>query len=1148
MWDYKLRRCLFTLIGHLDYIRTVEFHPRDPWIVSASDDQTIRIWDWRQRACVSVLTGHNHYVMCARFHPTQHLVVSASLDQTVRVWDTSGLRRKSSGRSREPRDSLSARVNADFFGGNDAVVKYVLEGHERGVNWASFHPKMPLIVSGADDRLVKMWRMNETKAWEVDTMRGHNNNVSCCMFVPKTELVISNSEDRTIRVWDVSKQMGVQTFRREHDRFWILATHPGGSLLAAGHDSGMMVFKLSRERPAYAASSGQVFYVKSGYLRRHVLGSVTDVPVVGLRRSARQSVGYGPRTLVLNPYNNTEDNLLLHSTAEGGLYYLFCLNQVQNDHEPMKGRGVAAAVFLRRNRFITLDSKFQELVVRSLSNEIRKRMRSPLPRCDMLFTARTAARVLLRNDEKVALFEPDSRRVLGEVFAARVKYVVWNQDGSMVALLSKTAVTICSRDLELLCSVQESVRVKSGVWDAEGVFVYTTHTHIKYVLPIKSADVGIVRTLPDVVYAVEASGDTLHCLNRSAKPIALSIDRTEYLFKLALAKQKWDVVMRTVRSGRLCGQAVIGYLQNMGYPEVALHFVEDEATRFNLALEYGNLDVALKAAKAVNSKELWQKLAQAALRQGNHQVVEMAYQQTEDFERLSFLYLITGNVEKLRLMLKIAGIRKNLMAEFHNALYLGDVATRVRLLADAGQLALAYVAAATHGLTEQAVGFAQQLEEAGVPVPPLPQDAAYLIPPTPLMRLGCGDDATGAAEGGEEDEGANWPLLQVQASVFDQTVSNMDRAGAGGAGAGAGAVDVHNTDDGADIGEADLDAWGDAGLDLGLGGAPAGGAGGAGAGGDDEAGGWGADEDLDLPDLGVPAGPANGGGAAGGGAADGGRVWRPPSGGTSPREYWVHNSTVPGDHVAAGSFETAMTLLNRQIGVRNYEPLRAAFMRVYTGATLSLPTLPGLPSQSVFLARNGAAGPPPGADTLPRVCVTVDSLLDLLKGVFRSFQGGKFQASKAQVDELLHTIPLVSVSSRSEELKVKEVLGLAMEYAVAVKLELARRASTANPKRALELVAYTTHCNLKPAHLMLALNLAMIVSYKGGNFIHAAGFAQRLLEMPETMSAKNEKMASRVCATQLWVGCSMPWCKSSRLCVWRLPGSPSVAGVREAGP
>ena len=52
------------------------------------------------------------------------------------------------------------QVNADLFGSGDAQVKYVLEGHDRGVNWASFHPTLPLIVSGADDRQVKLWRMN----------------------------------------------------------------------------------------------------------------------------------------------------------------------------------------------------------------------------------------------------------------------------------------------------------------------------------------------------------------------------------------------------------------------------------------------------------------------------------------------------------------------------------------------------------------------------------------------------------------------------------------------------------------------------------------------------------------------------------------------------------------------------------------------------------------------------------------------------------------------------------------------------------------------------------------------------------------------------------------------------------------------------
>lgn len=262
VWDYKLHRCLFTLLGHLDYIRTVQFHPNASqfnWILSASDDQTIRLWDFQKRTCLSVLTGHNHYVMSASFHPTENLIVSASLDQTVRVWDTNGLRKKQMGESgfdpvsfslgadARKMDAATSSLNSmqnELFGGNDVVVKYVLEGHDRGVNWAAFHPTLPLIASAADDRQVKLWRMSETKAWEVDTLRGHANNVSCCLFHPKQDLVVSDSEDRSIRVWDVSKRVGVQTFRREGDRFWILAAHRTQNLLAAGHDSGMIVFKV----------------------------------------------------------------------------------------------------------------------------------------------------------------------------------------------------------------------------------------------------------------------------------------------------------------------------------------------------------------------------------------------------------------------------------------------------------------------------------------------------------------------------------------------------------------------------------------------------------------------------------------------------------------------------------------------------------------------------------------------------------------------------------------------------------------------------------------------------------------------------------------------------------------------------------------
>lgn len=43
--------------------------------------------------------------------------------------------------------------------GTFSTIKYVPEGHDRGVNYAMFHPTLPLIVSGADDRVIKMDKM-----------------------------------------------------------------------------------------------------------------------------------------------------------------------------------------------------------------------------------------------------------------------------------------------------------------------------------------------------------------------------------------------------------------------------------------------------------------------------------------------------------------------------------------------------------------------------------------------------------------------------------------------------------------------------------------------------------------------------------------------------------------------------------------------------------------------------------------------------------------------------------------------------------------------------------------------------------------------------------------------------------------------------
>lgn len=1115
VWDYKLRRCLFTLLGHLDYIRTVQFHPGTgaaafPWILSASDDQTLRLWDFSRRTCLSVLTGHNHYVMCASFHPSEDLIVSASLDQTVRVWDTNGLRKKCAGEAMEQsqyggrgpgagQGPQSLSVQAELFGTNDVVVKYVLEGHDRGVNWACFHPSLPLLASAADDRQVKLWRMSETKAWEVDTLRGHANNVSSCLFHPKQDLVVSNSEDRSIRVWDVSKRVGVQTFRREGDRFWILAAHRSQNLLAAGHDSGMIVFKLERERPAacYGGSGGMLYYVRGRELFQHDAGRGVDVPVTSLRRMGQQAqtdgIGSAPRFLTYNHHNPSEANILVTSDVDGGTYELvtFSLNN-SNVSDGKRGSCMGPGVFLGRNRFAIFDRHQRQIVIKNLQNETTKRVQPPIQNVEGLLDGGASGRVILKTEDRAVLFEVQSRRVLGEVSAPKIKAVVWSPDNSRVAILCKYSVVICDRQMELLCNVSDNARIKSGCWEINSggneMFVYTTLHHVKYCLA--GGDTGTIRTLDHPVYAMRAVKDQLFCLDREARPRAVMIDTTEARFKLALSQKKYKKVMSTVRQSRLCGRAIVGYLQSKGFPEVALHFVREPHTRFRLALACGNIEAAMESAFAMEQqmgentntrRQVWGELGSEALRQGNHQVVEMSYQRTKDFDRLSFLYLITGDSEKLRKMLKISNMRDDVMGRYHNALLLGDVAERIRVLETTGNLPLAYISAVTHGLTDDAERIRVTIETNGGSIEGLLDKVAntepkgkgcLLQPPTPIFRAN------------------NWPTLEVQKTTLEDLSAEdpeeeEDDDGVQASGGGMGAVG----DDWHDVGSGDdLDAAAE-GFD------------------DGELGDWG--DDLDgLDDLGqsskhkeddiaIAELPGNG---------------SVPTAGRPPASLWVTNSSQAADHLAAGAAASGLQLLNRQIAASDFSVVKADLLGAYLGANMVLPGLPGCPSLSLPLMRNGQEGHP-GPETLPATTLKTSDLVAGVRNGYRFFQSGKFTDSKNAFLSVLTQIPTVITKGKAESAEVKEMVGICREYITSIRIKSAISEAGADPVRATCLSAYFTHCGLQPIHLLLALRSAMGTAFKHKNFIVAASLAKRLLELPDINSDRNADL--RVKATKV---------------------------------
>jgi hypothetical protein len=77
------------------------------------------------------------------------------------------------------------------------------------------------------------------------------------------------------------------------------------------------------------------------------------------------------------------------------------------------------------------------------------------------------------------------------------------------------------------------------------------------------------------------------------------------MFKLALIQRKYDQVLTMIKSGSLCGQSIIAYLQQKGFPEVALHFVKvRDARRFRFRNGFGHSSSGSTRASCLRSAAL----------------------------------------------------------------------------------------------------------------------------------------------------------------------------------------------------------------------------------------------------------------------------------------------------------------------------------------------------------------------------------------------------------------------------------------------------------------------------------------------------------------------------------------------------------------
>lgn len=223
--------------------------------------------------------------------------------------------------------------------------------------------------------------------------------------------------------------------------------------------------------------------------------------------------------------------------------------------------------------------------------------------------------------------------------------------------------------------------------------------------------------------------------------------------------------------------------------------------------------------------------------------------------------------------------------------------------------------------------------------------------------------------------------------------------------------------------------------------------------------------------------------------------------GSSEADLWARNSPIAADHIAAGSFESAMNLLNRQVGAINFEPLKPRFMEIYSATKTYLPASAGLPPLVNYVRRTlDETDPRKVLPIIPRDLETLANR-DLQEG-YDCMRSNRLEDGVRVFRGILHAILTNVVSSESEVAEAKKLITSASEYTIAMTMELTRRALgtpevlNSNPellKRSLELSAYFTIPKIAVPHRQLALMNAMNLAFRSRNLSSALSFANRII-------------------------------------------------------
>jgi WD40 repeat protein len=216
---------------HTTAVNCVAFHHSEPILVTCGS-KNAKLWrlDWSvydiTASLIVELTLDHYASLSAVFHPIAPILMT--LSSNVKLW----------------------QMKSDWSASSSFET---LERHPDGgsscynVNFVAWHPSGQLLATCSYDSL-KLWRLHESKPTKcVTTIQGHSHAgapqkhepIACVSFHPKLPIFVTGSTDSTAKLWQLSSDDFVPS---------CIATLPG-------HSSGVTSIAFHPFAPLFATSS-----------------------------------------------------------------------------------------------------------------------------------------------------------------------------------------------------------------------------------------------------------------------------------------------------------------------------------------------------------------------------------------------------------------------------------------------------------------------------------------------------------------------------------------------------------------------------------------------------------------------------------------------------------------------------------------------------------------------------------------------------------------------------------------------------------------------------------------------------------------------------------------------------------------------------